>query len=390
MKLFIYIFLTLTFLIGKYTSFAQNLVVNGDFSVYLRCPQTYNHYSNNIRDLLPGWNTVNRSTPDFFHRCSQHSKVGVPENFAGTIEPIEGDGYIGLILRADKETYHYSQTYSEHITGVFTIPLESGKKYCFTMHYAFAGNSGIAANGLGVYFSEEIPVFSDIDDTYTFIPQLMTDPDSLLYTGKGWKKLSATFHAKGNERYLTIGNFLPFSKSIIVRNNPEVLNDARFFAYYYIDAVSCVSLENQSCDGDQTLIINSAPLLTATEDLIPETQFFEAGKTYTLKNVYFDFEKADLKPESFSELNNILNFLNENDNIHIRIIGHTDNTGSVSFNKLLSETRAKAVFEYFFHKGIAISRMTFSGIGSSFPVAGNETEYGRQLNRRVEIEFYLP
>jgi len=369
---------------------AQNLIVNGNFDIYLRCPKSYNHYRSNIRELLPGWNTVNKSTPDFFHRCSQNTDVGVPQNFAGSIEPHEGDGYIGLILRADKETYPYSPAYSEHITGTLEFPLEKGKTYCLKMYYSLAQNSGITTNSTGVYFSTEKPEFSENDNIYPFQPQIIMHHDSVLNSSAGWHLLSASYTAQGGEKFITIGNYVSTAKSLAIPHKPEVLNDTRFFAYYYVDNVSLVEVKDVECPFQTPFVSTIEKVSELNHPNDPDTPVFEAGNIYTLKNVYFDFEKAQLRPESYDELNLLIVFLKENMNIHIKISGHTDNMGRDSFNKLLSEARAKAVFEYLYEGGISIHRMNYSGMGSKVTVADNDTEYGRQQNRRVEIEFYIP
>lgn len=370
---------------------AQNLVVNSDFSTYFKCPLSFNQYNNNnVKDFLPGWIAINKSTPDFFHRCSQNSDVGIPDNFAGSTEPYIGDGYIGLILRVDAETYPYSSTYSEHITGFLQQPLVKGRNYLFTMYYAFAQNSGIKSNGIGVYFSAEKPVFQDYYDYYEFSPQLMLHQDSIMDSVSGWKKLSAVYTAEGGEIYLTIGNYLAVSQSKIQRNSPLIVNDTRFFAYYYIDAVSLTEIDDTS-DVEPTALLCVVQNNQKDSLLQKNSVFsFQAGDIYTLQNVFFDFEKSRLRAESYAELDKVLAFLKSNTLVFVRITGHTDNVGSESFNQELSEKRAKAVLEYFYSMGISLNRMTFKGMGCKMPLTENDTEWGRQQNRRVELEFYIP
>jgi len=370
---------------------SQNIVVNGDFSTYYRCPQTYNKYNqNNLNDLLPGWKTVNKSTPDFFHRCSQSKDAGVPENFAGLAEPFSGEGYMGIILRVDEETYPFSATYSEHITGVLEFPLKKNKSYCFTMYYRLAQNSGIETNSIGVYFSNSLPEFEDNDNTYSFHPQLILHSDSNLASLPVWNKLSGIYTASGGEKYLTIGNFLPLSLTRSVKKKPAVYNDTRYFAYYYIDAVSVVESDDCTEQNNALIYIPGNVAGTNYDTAQRPDPVFAEGMTYTLQNVYFDFEKSVLRPESFPELDKITGFLKQHLSIHIRITGHTDNVGTNSYNQMLSEARARAVFEYFYTSGISLRRMAYSGKGNQIPIADNDTEYGRQQNRRVEIEFFIP
>lgn len=111
----------------------------------------------------------------------------------------------------------------------------------------------------------------------------------------------------------------------------------------------------------------------------------EVGETFVLRNVFFDFDKSTLKKESEVELNKLADYLTKNKGIKIEIGGHTDNQGSESYNERLSNDRAKAVYEYLVNKGINSNRMTYKGYGMSKPIATNETEEGRALNRRTEF-----
>lgn len=111
----------------------------------------------------------------------------------------------------------------------------------------------------------------------------------------------------------------------------------------------------------------------------------EVGQVIRLNNVFFDFDKWDLRPESFIELNRVVKLLSENPAIEIEMSAHTDSRGSDDYNFKLSDERAKSVTEYIISKGIDRSRITAHGYGETKPVATNETDEGRQLNRRVEF-----
>lgn len=111
----------------------------------------------------------------------------------------------------------------------------------------------------------------------------------------------------------------------------------------------------------------------------------EVGQTIRLNNIFFEFAKADLKPESYGELDRVVKFLNENPSIEIKLSGHTDNVGNDAANLTLSENRAQSVLKYIVSHGVSASRITAKGFGKTKPVTGNETDEGRQLNRRVEF-----
>lgn len=113
----------------------------------------------------------------------------------------------------------------------------------------------------------------------------------------------------------------------------------------------------------------------------------EEGKTIRLNNIFFDVGKAELRPESFPELDRMVTVLNENPKMTISLDGHTDNTGSNELNLKLSQDRADSVREYFIGKGIEPDRIASKGYGETKPVAPNDTDEGRQKNRRVEFRI---
>jgi outer membrane protein OmpA-like peptidoglycan-associated protein len=106
-----------------------------------------------------------------------------------------------------------------------------------------------------------------------------------------------------------------------------------------------------------------------------------------LNNVFFDVDRYNLKQQSMVELNRLYEFMKANPKVKVEISGHTDNTGSEAANKTLSQNRAKSVADYLQSKGIPVSRLQYKGYGATKPVAGNDTEAGRALNRRTEAKI---
>lgn len=92
-----------------------------------------------------------------------------------------------------------------------------------------------------------------------------------------------------------------------------------------------------------------------------------------------------MREESFVELDRVVKLLNENPAIEIEMSAHTDSKGSDEYNFKLSDNRAKSVRDYIVSKGIAENRISSQGYGETKPVATNDTDDGRQLNRRVEF-----
>jgi OOP family OmpA-OmpF porin len=113
----------------------------------------------------------------------------------------------------------------------------------------------------------------------------------------------------------------------------------------------------------------------------------EVGDVIRLNNIFFDTDKSELKPESEAELNRLYNFLSSNSTAKIEISGHTDDKGTEEHNQTLSQDRVNSVVKYLVNKGIASDRLVGKGYGELKPIASNDTEEGRTMNRRVEFKL---
>jgi outer membrane protein OmpA-like peptidoglycan-associated protein/tetratricopeptide (TPR) repeat protein len=135
--------------------------------------------------------------------------------------------------------------------------------------------------------------------------------------------------------------------------------------------------------SDNFLLSNRSPDSTYEKDI--PLQPIEANATVILKNIFFDVNKFELKPESQVELDKLVQLLNENPNIKVEISGHTDNVGKPADNLILSNNRAKAVINYLVSKNIPAQRLTSKGYGETKALADNKTDEGRAMNRRTEM-----
>ena len=140
--------------------------------------------------------------------------------------------------------------------------------------------------------------------------------------------------------------------------------------------------------SDQFLLADRAPDSTYVKNILLQPLAKDA--TVVLRNVFFDVNKYELKPESQVELDRLVLLLQENPTLKIEISGHTDNVGKPSDNLTLSNNRAKAVVNYLLGKQIAPGRLLAKGYGESRPIATNETEEGRAQNRRTEVKILNP
>lgn len=110
------------------------------------------------------------------------------------------------------------------------------------------------------------------------------------------------------------------------------------------------------------------------------------GKKIVLNNIFFDSNESTLRKESFSELERAVKLMNDMATLQMEISGHTDNIGSSKSNRELSELRAKAVKDFLISKGCDKDRLKYKGYGSGQPISTNNTEIGRQMNRRTEFK----
>jgi outer membrane protein OmpA-like peptidoglycan-associated protein len=111
------------------------------------------------------------------------------------------------------------------------------------------------------------------------------------------------------------------------------------------------------------------------------------GMVVTLSDVLFDTGQATLKPGADRALDRLAQFMKDNAGTHVLIEGHTDSVGTDDYNLALSQRRAQAVADALSARGVSTDRAMTKGLGKAYPVASNDTQAGRQQNRRVEIIF---
>lgn len=150
---------------------------------------------------------------------------------------------------------------------------------------------------------------------------------------------------------------------------------------FSMSLVACSTYQKTPYEDDPRLL----PALIPASELAPVVT--DLGKTYSLNAVYFDFDRATLRPQAAAQLDEIvLAIQRESTTRSISIAGHADNVGSEPYNQELSEARAYTVKEALIQRGIAEERIIqVEGFGELQPAADNVTKTGRQQNRRVEI-----
>ncbi len=270
--------------------------------------------------------------PDLFlSRKQPDGKWSKPENLGYPINTIDDEG--SLVVAADGKTAYFSSDRSDTKGGldIYSFELRPDIRPLKTLWVKGKVYDIKSKNGL--------PSTVELTDVSTrqLISKLQTDEDgNYLVTLPIGKDYAFNVHRKG---YL-------------------------FYSENY-------NMRDISSDSTYTADIALQPI--------------ETNAHIILKNVFFDSKKTTLKPESITELDNIVRLMNENPNMKILISGYTDDVGKSVDNLALSKGRAVGVVNYLISKGINDNRLTFKGFGETNPIGDNSTEQGRSLNRRTEL-----
>ncbi|WP_417875416.1 OmpA family protein [Winogradskyella sediminis] len=345
----------------------QNLVENPSFEDFYDCPNGISFFHRNVKN----WTIPNNGTTDYFNSCSE--KMGV-QNFNGYQKARTGNGYAGIYA-------YFKKDYREYIQGTLKSTLERGKKYQVKFYISLAENSRYALKELGMMMTSEKFNASKSKTSINArnfakrIPNLTFRPTfhkEFYDNDKDWMEVSFVYTAHGFENYFAIGNF---NTNADTKKSKARQTKYESFSYYYIDDVSIEPLVKEEEH------IKKETLKTVEEPTI------KTNEIYTLKNVLFHFDKAELLEESIEELNQLHSHLKRNPNFKVEIYGHTDAIGSKNRNQELSEQRAKAVADYLILQGLNTSRIESFGYGSSQPVSTNDTAEGKQQNRRVTFKI---
>ena len=277
---------------------------------------------------LPGYS----DKPDLFvTRKLPDGKWSKPENLGYPINTIDDEG--SMIVTADGKTAYYSSDRKDTKGGldIYTFELRKDLRPLKTLWAKGKVYDNKTKAGL-----PSTVVLTDIN-THQVVSKLQTDEEgNYLITLPVGKDYAFNVHRKG-------------------------------YLFYS---------ENYNMSG-------TSPDSVFTADIPLEP--IEVNAKVILKNVFFDTKKTDLKPESITELDNVVRLMNENPNMKILIGGYTDNVGKPADNLKLSTGRALAVVNYLVQKGVNNTRLSFKGFGETNPIAENDTEHGRALNRRTEL-----
>lgn len=337
-----------------------NIVPNPGFERFANPPIGWTYKGADFGRVVKYWFSATTASPDVYG-----PGVRVPADWAekgfGKQTPHGGKAMAGLTIFGCTNGKPHCR---EFIEIQLAEPLVIGQTY-YVEFWVCPMKRSLHINNLGAYFSvSEIRRTTD----ELLVREAQVRADNLVTAPEGkWIKVSGYFKAKYEANYILLGNFSDDEST----QSHALTDDAYNYAYYYIDDV---------------LVRKSPPYLPVPvkpDDLTKQT--LEPGKTIALKNIYFEFDRDELMPRSYVELDKLLKIMRANPSLAIEIVGHTDNLGTDEYNLDLSRRRAQAVVNYLRDNKIAAGRLRFRGMGEGQPVATNDTDEGRAQNRRVEF-----
>jgi outer membrane protein OmpA-like peptidoglycan-associated protein len=375
------------------TSPSKNLVPNPDFEEYFYKPtHVENDGKDHIEKIIPGWYSPDNGTPDYYNE--NRSIAGVPDHLNSKTRSAQGKGYIGLMLffhpkyqheqwePQNKIKYGDEYIYSEAIQTKLTDKLKKDETYCFRAQIVLSRNAGLMSDKFGAYFSEDSALFKN----NKFPSDSHISFDISENNAPGWRQLCYPYKAGGNETFLTLGRFSSPANTRTIQRTPEEKSelDINNSAYYLLDNIELfkVSFPREcNCEDDSVSTDRGAKILADTI-----FSFYKIDESrYFLRNVLFEFDKWDIPSGDHSALHQLKSYLDRNPLAKINIRGHTDKTGTASYNTDLSLRRAQSVKNWLVERGIKAERISCSGFGFDMPV--NQTTDADYLNRRVEFEI---
>lgn len=311
------------------------------------------------RNYLSKWGSPTKSTPDLIYSFNDEESD----------QARTGEKMVGILTHNPNSKR--SDTWREYAQTKLDQPLVGGKTYYLEFWVKRHRQANMASNNLGAYLGNA-PIIEKNYEPITEVSLAVNESNIMNPDEPTWVKVSGDYIAQGGEKFLIIGNFFN-NENTTFKKVKNIAEPAWENPYYLLDDVSIRE------------IIIEEPEIVVVEEPIFENVKIEKGKTIRLDRIYFDFDKWDLLPASNEQLDELIRLLNSYPSMRIAIHGHTDSRGSDRYNEILSDHRSRAVHDYLLNQNIDYTRLEFKGFGEVKPVDTNDSDEGRQNNRRVEF-----
>jgi len=314
-------------------------------------------------------------------------------------QPSHGDTYLGMVTR-DNDTW-------ESVSQELPVPLQGGKCYSFSIELSksrqYISGSRLNAEDKPKY-NYTTPAVLRMWGGFGYCGTNELLAESIPVDNSEWKTYSFKLSPEANYKYITFEAF--YKVPVVIPYNGHILVD------------NCSDLIEINCE-DELVVVEEEPervlpphkrvkqkpkskvkepaekaKTEAVASAKPQKKIMNLdrkkirkGQTIEIENLYFKADVASINSESYEVLDEIYDFLKDNEDITVEIGGHTNGTPSHEYCDRLSEDRAKVVAEYLVQKGISEERLTYKGYGKRKAIASNLTKEGRKKNQRVEIKI---
>ncbi len=356
-----------------------NLLINPSFEDENVCPEYH------ARCAPEGWWEANLKESDYFTQ-QKVSKTG-NRSAAFTVMHYQ---------YAHTKTYLYTR---------FLCPLEKDKTYRFTF---WLKAPTFEMRNIGLFMSEK-DILGHFNPDFMLKPTILcTQKDALTkFKANEWISFSKTFIAKGNEKYLVIGNFEQDDPKKHGRHSHKVdrlLYHLDDIVLECVDTNKNILCENSKHFSDSLYHLDFRHLLPKSQIPPDETPRITLGTpakrvnptftkpkidTFVIPNIVFAHNSDVITPAFSQILDSLIQKMDFEKVRKMEIIGHTDNRGGAVYNEKLSLRRAHSIANYLISKQMRPDKITCIGRGETMPIADNRTEIGKQINRRVEIILFF-
>ncbi|MBK7339349.1 MAG: OmpA family protein [Saprospiraceae bacterium] len=317
--------------------------------------------------------------------------------FGVTKIPYEGKTYVGMVVRSN-ETW-------ERVSQRLTSKMLKGQCYSFSI-FACRSDSYLSAQkeNENVLLEYTTPVVLRIWGGEAYCHQKELLGESKLVDNLDWEMFQFELRPKTDLEYFEIEAFyktpvlLPYNGNVLIDQASDLVPipcpgtpDYKNYLAQKEKQLAQVKKKVDSQKPSSKPPANSLPVAqqkSETKILKQlDSKSVKVGQTIKIEKLYFDIDSSRIKPESYTVLNEVYDFLLKNPSIKIEVGGHTNSRPSPDFADRLSTRRAQAVRDYLVELGIDSTRINFKGYGKRSPIASNSTPEGRALNQRVEIKI---
>jgi len=338
-------------------------------------------------NLAEGWYDPTEALSELFATETRSRYVKVPDNMYGSEIPFEGDQYAGI------HAFSYRNREPRTYIGVeLKRKMDNNALYCIKYRASLAERSLYASNNLGAVLSNK-QVSKKGETSILRDDALVTDKNEVVKITDGWWEFCKRYNAKGGEQYLVIGNFYDDERTAY--ETMELLSKyaedgSEPAAYYYIDAVEIREVQpNENCGCSNTKIPESKIIYSANVQLEEDMPI---GEKIEAIDAYFYQYKDNLVSSAKRTVDRIITFMNENPDMRVEVIGHTDNEEADLAEREssllnLGQERADNTRKYMIDQGIEGSRIISKTKENSQPVSTMSTPLSLAKNRRVEFKI---